>query len=282
MKGAASFQSIVMLHGGDAMVKGIAISHEPVAPALPTIRRIGTTDLLDALALGFDDFRTMPTHIVFMGMIYPVIGLLLGKVAVGDDLLPLLYPLIAGFALIGPVTALGLYELSRRREQGLDTAWWHAADVLKSPQIRAIEAVGALLLMIFLGWLWVAQSLYAEIFGAAPAQSIQDFLNAVLNTPQGLELIMAGNLIGLGFAIVALAVSVVSFPLLLDRPVGATVAVLTSIRAVMVNPRPMALWGLIVAGCLIMGSVPFFIGLAVLVPILGHATWHLYRKMVQP
>ena len=264
------------------MVKGIAISHEPVAPALPTIRRIGTTDLLDALALGFDDFRTMPTHIVFMGMIYPVIGLLLGKVAVGDDLLPLLYPLIAGFALIGPVTALGLYELSRRREQGLDTAWWHAADVLKSPQIRAIEAVGALLLMIFLGWLWVAQSLYAEIFGAAPAQSIQDFLNAVLNTPQGLELIMAGNLIGLGFAIVALAVSVVSFPLLLDRPVGATVAVLTSIRAVMVNPRPMALWGLIVAGCLIMGSVPFFIGLAVLVPILGHATWHLYRKMVQP
>lgn len=263
------------------MEKGLAISPAAIASPLPAVRRIRSADLLDVLKRGIEDFRAMPTHVVFMGMIYPVVGLILGKVAVGDDLLPLIYPMMAGFALVGPVAALGLYELSRRRERGLSAAWWDALEILRSPQIRSIEAVGALLLFLFLGWLWVAQSLYATMFGSVPDQSIEDFLSAVFHTPQGLQLIVIGNLVGCLFAIVAMSVSVVSFPILLDRPLGATAAVLTSIRAVIANPVPMALWGLIVAGCLVAGSLPFFMGLAVLMPILGHATWHLYRKLVE-
>src|SRR5262249_48368382 len=137
------------------------------------------------------------------------------------------------------------------RERGLSTAWWDAFEVLKSPQIRSIEAVGALLLFLFLGWLWAAQSLYAAIFGIVPEQSIEAFLNAVLNTQQGTQLIISGNLVGLVFAIIAMSISVVSFPILLDRPVSAAAAVLTSLRAVATNPLPMALWGLLVAGCLV-------------------------------
>ena len=113
-----------------------------------------------------------------------------------------------------------------------------------------------------------------------PPESIPQFLHDVFTTSQGWKLILYGNAAGLVFAIAALAVSVVSFPLLLDRDVGAAVAIMTSMRAIAANPVPMAAWGLIVAVLLFVGSLPFFAGLAVVMPILGHATWHLYRKVI--
>ena len=117
----------------------------PTEPAreLPVVRSIGVTDLRDALAKGVDDFRAMPTHVLFLSLIYPMIGLGLGAATFGYDLIPLLYPLAAGFALIGPLAAIGLYELSRRRELGLDTSWQHAFDVRHSPSLRSIAALGA-------------------------------------------------------------------------------------------------------------------------------------------
>jgi uncharacterized membrane protein len=252
------------------------------AHARPAVRRIGLSDIRDALARGLDDFWAMPTHAVFLCLIYPVVGVVLARLALGYDILSLLFPLAAGFALIGPFAAIGFYELSRRREQDLDISWEHIFDVVRSPSRGAIAALGFLLLTIFVIWIAVAQAIYVANFGYEPAASIPHFIRQIFTTPAGWTLIIVGNFVGFLFAVTVLTISVVSFPLLLDRDVGAVEAVLTSGRAVAANPWTMALWGLIVAGLLVIGSLPLLFGLAVVVPILGHSTWHLYRKVVEP
>jgi uncharacterized membrane protein len=259
-----------------------AIVGSQASPALPVVRKIGMTDLKDALAKGIDDFRAFPTHAIFLSIIYPVVGLVLARLTLSYDFLPLLFPLAAGFALIGPFAATGLYEMSRRRELGLDVSWQDAFGARRSPSIDGILALGALLTVIFVLWVAVAQAIYIANFGYTPAASIPNFLRQVLTTPAGWSLILVGNGVGFLFAVVALTISVVSFPLLLDRDVGAAVAILTSVRAVLRNPVTMAVWGLIVAGLLLIGSLPLLVGLAVVMPVLGHSTWHLYRKLVEP
>ncbi len=248
--------------------------------ALPAVRRIGLADLRDALARGIDDFWAMPSHIVFLGAIYPVLGLLLARLAIGYDVLPLVFPLVAGFALIGPLAATGLYELSRRREQGLVSTWKDAWGVLKAPAMRSIAALGIVLMAVFVYWIYTAQTIYIWNFGYAQPESPTMFLYQVLTTNAGHALIVEGISIGFLFAVFVLAISVVSFPMMLDRNVGPIIAVLTSIRATLRNPVIIALWGLIVSAALVIGSLPFLVGLAFVMPVLGHATWHLYRKLV--
>jgi uncharacterized membrane protein len=246
----------------------------------PTIRTISTADLKDALRKGIDDFLEMPSHAIFLSLIYPIVGLILLELAIGGAVMPLVFPIVAGFALVGPFAALGLYELSRRREQGLDCTVGDAFGVFRSPSFRAIAILGGCLMIVFLVWLAVAQSIYQASFGYAAPASAGSFLRDVFTTAAGWKLIVIGNLVGFLFALLVLIVSVVSFPMLLDRNVGPTIAVLTSYRAVAANPRTMAIWGLIVAGLLALGSLPLLFGLAVVMPVLGHATWHLYRKVV--
>jgi len=250
------------------------------SPAHPDIRTIGFADLKDALARGIDDFKAMPTHTAFLCLIYPLVGLILGGLTLGYNMLPLFFPLAAGFALVGPVAALGIYELSRRREAGLDTSWTHGFDVLRSPSIGAIAALGIVLMIIFVVWLATAQTIYESLFDVLKPESLSQFVSDVITTRAGWLLIVIGCGVGFLFAVAVLAISVVSFPLLLDRDVGAAAAVETSLRAVAKNPLTMAVWGLIVAALLVAGSLPFFAGLAVVMPVLGHATWHLYRKVV--
>ena len=264
----------------------MALSHILVgasaSPVRPAIRHITPSDLWQSLARGVDDFSAMPSHALFLCAIYPLLGIVLIEMSLGGSTLPLAFPLAAGFALIGPLAAIGLYELSRRREAGLDSASSHALDVLHSPSLGAIIALGLLLMAIFLIWLAVAEAIYIANFGYTPPASIGQFIREVLQTPAGWRLVIEGTGIGFLFAVVVLTISAVSFPLLLDRDVGAAVALLTSIRVVLANPMTMALWGLIVAALLVIGSVPFFLGLTVVVPVLGHATWHLYRRAVEP
>ena len=224
----------------------------------------------------------MPTHVVFLAIFYPVIGFVLARVTMGENLLPLVYPLIAGFALLGPFAALGLYELSRRRERGLDLSWSHAFDVFRSPSLGAILALGAVQMLIFVAWIAIAHALYTGLFGDVRPQTFGELIGLALTTPSGWALVVLGNGIGFLFAVLAMTLSVVSFPLLLDRPVGAMMAVATSVRAVQANPVAMMIWGLIIAVSLLVGTLPFFLGLALILPILGHATWHLYRRIVVP
>jgi uncharacterized membrane protein len=246
------------------------------------IRKISLSDLSDALRLGWEDFKAVPSHAIILCVIYPVLGLVLFRMVLGYSVLPLLFPLAAGFTLIGPFAALGLYELSRRRERGEEAAAWDAIHVLRAPSFGAMLELGTLLLILFGTWITAADAIYIATFGHTPAASIPDFAARVLTTPEGWSLIIVGCGVGFLFAVVALCVSVVAFPLMLDRHTTAIDAIRTSLRAVMKNPITMAAWGLIVAVLLVIGSLPFFVGLAVVLPVLGHATWHLYRKVVEP
>jgi len=236
--------------------------------------------LRDALRRGVDDFLATPTQLIFLGLIYVVVGMIAARAAWGGDLLTLIFPLVAGLSLMGPVAALGVYEISRRRETGAATSAGDAFAALRSPAIGSILALGLVLAVLFALWVWSADSLYNATLGGDRPDSMGSFARDLLDTREGWTLIVAGNLIGAGFAAAVLVLTVVSFPLLLDRNVGIAVAVRTSIRAFQANPVTMLLWGLLVAALLLLGSLPFFVGLAVVMPVLGHATWHLYRRVV--
>ncbi len=249
-------------------------------PVRPSIRRIGLSDLDEALRRGWSDFAAFPSHAIFLVLIYPVVGFILLQLALGNATLPLVFPLVAGFALVGPLAAVGLYELSRRRELGLDAHWTDAFEVLKRPSIVAIAALGVVLLVLFFCWMIAAQSIYMSFMGPYPPDDAFSFLRNVLTTEQGRMMMLVGNAVGFLFASAALALGAISFPMLVDRDVGAAAAVSASVRTVLANPVVMAIWGLIVGTLLLLGSLPLFIGLAVVMPVLGHASWHLYRRTV--
>jgi uncharacterized membrane protein len=248
--------------------------------ALPEVRTLQFADLGAALAEGWHDFWRRPSHLAFLGLLYPLVGTGLAVWTSGSNSWPLLYPLISGFALVGPFAALPIYEMSRRIEMGLDTGWTGAFSVFRSPSIRSIAAIGVFLLALFTVWLMIGQSLYEDLFGPGAPPSLAAFVTEVTTTPEGLSLMVWGNLIGFCFALVVLVSTLVSVPLLLDRDVGAAVAVHTSLRVTLRSPLVVAAWGLIVAVLLIVGALPMLIGLCVVVPVLGHATWHLYRRAV--
>src|SRR3977135_3885972 len=282
MRTATSRETTTMATPYPGNVTPLAQPAEDTAAA-PGIRTIGLSDLREALRRGWEDFKAVPSHAIILCVIYPVLGLVLARTVLGYSVLPLLFPLAAGFALLGPFAALGLYELSRRREKGeQEPSAWVALDVLRSPSFGAMLGLGVLLLALFVTWVATAQAIYIAAFGYEGATGISDFVTRVLTTPQGWWLIIVGCGVGFLFALVALCVSVVSSPLMLDRHAGVADAMVTSLRAVARNPVPMAAWGLIVAVLLVLGSLPFFLGLAVVIPLLGHASWHLYRKVIAP
>lgn len=251
-----------------------------VGQAVPVVHRIELSDLMDALRKGVADVGATRDDVLFIGLIYPLAGLVLARLAFSYDLLPLLFPLASGFAIIGPFAAVGLYELSRRREQGDRVTWLDAFGVFRSPAIGSILGLGAILLTLFFVWLGVAYEIYLATLGSTPPQTVAAFERSVFTTGGGWTMIAAGMGVGFLFAVFAFAISVVSFPLLLDRDVGIGMAIRTSLRAVAANLGVMVLWGLIVAGALVLGSIPALVGLIFVVPVLGHASWHLYRKVV--
>ena len=249
------------------------------APARPIPRTLTQSDLIGALREGWADFRAAPTQLIFLCAVYPVIALLLARGAAGGTLLPLIYPLVSGFALIGPVAAIGLYEISRRREAGLPTRASDAFVVLREPGFASVAALGVGLMMLFVAWIAIVEGLLGATIGTSVASDgVADFSNAMFGTGAGLALIVVGNGIGFVFALVVLVGGLFSIPLALDRAIHPGQAVLASLAAARRNPVMIALWGLIVSALLIAGSIPAFAGLAIALPVLGHATWHLYRR----
>lgn len=251
------------------------------SPATPVVQRVDLADLKDVLRRGIEDFAACRTDVFFLCLIYPIAGLVLARFAFNAELLPLVFPLASGFALIGPVAAIGLYEMSREREHGVDVSWRHAFGMVKAPAFGAVILLSLLLLAVFLLWLGAAQVIYALTLGPEPPASLAAFVGDVFTTAAGWAMIGIGMAVGFVFAVAVLAISVISFPLLLDRDVGLFTAIRTSVRAVRQNPVAMAIWGLIVAGALALGTLPAFLGLIVVLPVVGHATWHLYRRAVE-
>lgn len=250
------------------------------ARAAPQVRRITAADLWASLGKGVDDFAAARDDVIFIAVVYPLAGLVLAAAAFRYELLPMIFPLLSGFALIGPMAAIGLYEISRRRERGETVNWMDAAGVLRSPAIGSIVAMGLILVGLFVLWLTTAYAISLLAFGEGPPVTVASFIDQVFATGGGWAMIAIGIGVGFLFAVAALAISVVSFPLLLDRNVDLDVAIRTSLKVVAENPGTMALWGLVVAGSLVLGSLPALLGLIVVVPVLGHATWHLYRRAV--
>jgi uncharacterized membrane protein len=268
------------------MADDILPARQRAQTAQPAIRRLGLSEVWDALALGAADFRANPLHRIVLTLVYPAIGLILGWLASGAGTLPLLYPIAAGFALIGPFAGVGLYELSRRRERGIPSGWLSTFAVFRSPRIGAIMELGVLLAAVFVLWLVAANSIYDNTLHGNGQDSIAALLHAALATRAGWMLCAVGTGVGFLFAVAVLSLGVISFPLLLDRDLGgsteeqAATAAVASVAAVIANPLPMALWGLIVAAALMIGVLTAFAALVVVMPILGHTTWHLYRKIV--
>jgi len=275
-------QLVSAAHAADAVGRSIDHMRDVAHSPAPAIRHITSRDVWQSLRQGFSDFEAYRSDVIFLCVVYAVVGLVMARVAFGADLLPLLFPLASGFAIIGPLAAVGLYEMSRRREQGAEVGWANAFDVLKAPAIGGIAALGLILIAVFLVWLLTAWAIFEATLGQtlAPGASPSVFAHAVFFTAPGQTMIVMGMGVGFCFALLAMMVSVVSFPLLLDRDTGLDTAIGTSFRAVLANPGPMALWGLTVAAVLLAGSALAFVGLMVAVPVLGHATWHLYRKLI--
>lgn len=261
-----------------------AVEHIGIRDSKPItkdqINRLTMDDLRDALRKGAEDLAAARADVLFLGLIYPVIGLVLTGVGLNMNLLHLLFPLMAGFALLGPIAAVGLYEISRRREEGLACSWGDAFGLISSPSFGAIVVLGTYLLGVFVVWMLAATAIYAVTLGGSPPASVTAFATQIFTTGAGWTMIVVGMVVGFGFALLVLATSVVSFPLLLDRDVGVPNAIVTSVNVFRKNPRVILAWGLIVAAGLVLGSIPALIGLIVVMPVLGHATWHLYRRAI--
>lgn len=269
-------------HAAEIVGRSIDHMRDTAHSPAPAIQRIAMTDVWQSLREGFDDFEAYRSDVVFLCATYALVGLVLARIALGSDLLPLIFPMASGFAIVGPLAAVGLYEMSRLRERGVEVGWSNAFDVLKSPTISGIVALGLILIAVFFFWLLAAWAIFDATLAPTlpPHASLLVFARSVLFTAPGQAMIVMGFSVGFLFAVFSMMLSVVSFPLLLDRDMGLDTAIATSFRAVMANPGPMALWGIVVAALLVAGTALAFVGLMVSVPVLGHATWHLYRKLI--
>lgn len=248
--------------------------------APPKVRRLTTADLRAALRKGIDDFTALRSDVIFLIAIYPIIGIALALVAFHMARLPMLFPLAAGFTLLGPVVATGLYEMSRQREAGGQAGWGAAFSVMTAPVIVPVLVLGLVLMGLFIAWMFAASLIYNVTLGPQPPASVGGFLGDVLTTAPGWTMIVLGMGVGFLFAGAVLVLSMISFPMLIDRRAGVTVAVLTSVKVARENPRIVATWGLLVAVAMVLGTLPAFLGLVIILPVLGHATWHLYRAAV--
>ncbi len=250
------------------------------ATDMPAIRKLTIADIRLALTAGWADYRARRGELLLLPLIYVVVGVLAALLAFRSDLLPLLFPVAAGFALVGPIAAAGFHELARRREAGEQSGWNHFFDPLNGRSRWPLIGLALMAGGLFLAWLWVALALHGATLGPLGVGGPQDFLGRIFGTPEGRTLLIAGNALGFLFAIGALVMLTFSVPLVVDRGTDPVTAVMMSIRIFLNSPGPVLGWGLVVAAILLVASIPLFVGLMVALPLLGYATWHLYTRAV--
>jgi len=247
----------------------------------PVVRPIKVADIAEALGQGLRDFQAAPLYGLAFGAFYALGGIVITLSLTAFGLVYLAYPLAAGFALIGPFVAIGLYEVSRRREAGEPLSPRAIFGVVTSRS--EIGWMAFVTLFVFIVWMYQVRLLIALILGLnASFGSLNEFLTVLLTTNEGLLFLLIGNCVGAALALVLFSLTVVSFPLLLEREVDFVTAMVTSVRAVVTSPGPMIGWAATVVLLLGISALPYFLGLVLTLPILGHATWHLYRGLVAP
>jgi len=247
----------------------------------PVVRRVTAVDIAEALSAGLRDFQALPFYGLAFGALYAAGGIAILLCLTAFGLVYLAYPLAAGFALIGPFVAIGLYELSRRRESGQEISLRGTWATVRSRS--EIGWMAFVTLFVFVIWMYQVRLLIALLLGLnASFSSLQQFIAVVLTTNEGLMFLVIGNAVGAALSLILFSLTVVSFPLLLDRDVDFVTAMVTSVRSVVTSPVPMIGWAAVIVVLLIVSIMPYFLGLLVTLPVLGHATWHLYRRIVAP
>ncbi|WP_334148808.1 DUF2189 domain-containing protein [Hyphomicrobium sp.] len=247
----------------------------------PIVRGITRADVVDALAAGTRDFQAAPGYGLALGGLCALTGLAVVVTLFVAGLPYLAYPIAAGFALIAPTLAVFLYEVSRRLSNNDTLAF---RDVWRTVMGRKeVRWMGFMTIFVFVMWMYQVRLLMALFLGySGMAATLEAFLTTVLTTTPGLIFLLIGNVIGAVFSTVLFSLSVVSFPLVLDRDVDFVTAMITSVRAVMLNPGPMLVFGLIIAAALVLSVLTGFLGLVIAMPVIGHATWHLYKRVIAP
>lgn len=244
------------------------------------IKQIHFKDLWESLRLGVEDWRACRTEVMVLAVLSPVAAITLGAVVAAPNLLPFLFPVCAGLALLGPMVTLWFVALSRERERSGIALAEAAAEPFASSRLNTIQSLGLLSIALFLAWLAVAGIVYAHTMGqSGPARGLEFFVR-VFTTTAGWEMIFLGYLTGAVFALITLGLGLVSFPLALDQDVTTWQAITVSARAMARNPVVVLAWGFIVALIMAAGTAVVLLGLAVSLPVLGHATWHIYRRLV--
>jgi len=247
----------------------------------PVVRRVTAVDIAEALSAGLRDFQALPFYGLAFGALYAAGGIAILLCLTAFGLVYLAYPLAAGFALIGPFVAIGLYELSRRRESGQEISLRGIWATVRSRS--EIGWMAFVTLFVFVIWMYQVRLMIALLLGLnASFSSLQQFIAVVLTTNEGLMFLVIGNAVGAALSLILFSLTVVSFPLLLDRDVDFVTAMVTSVRSVVTSPVPMIGWAAVIVVLLIVSIMPYFLGLLVTLPVLGHATWHLYRRIVAP
>jgi uncharacterized membrane protein len=252
--------------------------------APPEARALSNDDLGWALKKGWEDFKLRRGDLLLLPVVYVSVGIVASALAFNAALFPIIFPLAAGFALVGPIAAAGFYELARRHEAGLDSGlasgWTHFLDPLKGGPRGPLLTLSVMLLVLFLGWLAAAQAIYSATLGTLAPPTPADFMRDLFSTTEGIAMIIVGNVVGGLFALVTLAVAAFSFPMVVDKATPAGIAVAGSVAVFRRNPAVMLGWGLRVAGILLLGALPLFVGLMLALPVLGYATWHLYTRAI--
>lgn len=247
------------------------------AAAVPAVRALTIDDLRAALAAGWQDFRRAPAFGLFFSAVYVLGGWLIVFALTASGQLWWTLPAAAGFPILGPFIACGLYEVSRRMDRGESLGWPEVLGVILRQKDRQIPSMAAVVVIFFLFWNFLAHMIFALFMGLSAMTNVTSSL-AVFLTLNGLTMLTVGTLVGAVFASVLFSLTVISLPLLLDREIDFVTAMITSVDVVRANPGVMLVWGVLIAALLFLGMLPGFLGLFVVLPVLGHATWHLYIR----
>jgi uncharacterized membrane protein len=248
-------------------------------PATPEVNEVDVSDLRASLALGWRDFRRAPLLGLVFSAVYVLGGWLIFWAMTSKGQVWWTLPASAGFPILGPFIACGFYEISRRLEAGEPLRAGEVFGVIFRQKDRQVPAMAAVIVVYFLFWNFLSHMIFALFLGNATMTNVSSSL-AVFLTPEGLVMLAFGTAVGAVFATLLFCLTVVSLPMLLDREVDFVTAMLTSFALVRENPAVMLGWGLLIAACLFLGMLPAFLGLFVVLPLFGHASWHLYRRAI--
>ncbi len=256
-----------------------AVVREPLTP-MPAVNALTFDDLKTCLSSGISDFRKATVFGIFFGGVFALGGIFIIQSLLVWKKIWMIYPVIISFPLIGPFAAVGLYEVSRRLQSGQPLAWNEILSVVWNQASRELRWMAFVMLFVFWVWMYQVRLLIALILGQMSFSTWSEFFEIVAFTPQGWTFVIIGHVVGAFLALFLFSITVVSFPILLERDIDFITAMITSVSTVFKSPVVMLSWGVFVTLAVMASFIPAFLGLLVVLPVLGHTTWHIYKKAV--